>query len=321
MAKTTGTADQIFQRYFLPLYPPEDRSRLGEVRRSDRNAAANPRIFEQLEAIAAAFARLAPKLLQKPDLQLDYSDASVHRLAACLTKEVRDQLTEAVSAAGEVPPLVNLVTHGAVYVAACIVKNHGGTWQVRNPLWESLVRLESRAGIGDLAVFQWWLKSLSDDEVGQPRLADRYRLHVEVPMATPEQLPVIAPMDRKLPRLKSVRYDTLHKYIKAHIPELRDVGSHFPSPERFAELAFSWLDFKLLGGGRMLLMHGPTDRGIHLFWLDLSGFSCANFYPADAFPEHIVKTVGDKLQVHVPILGQHQCHEMLWWGSSTPGST
>src|SRR5690606_3193001 len=113
--------------------------------------AGNPRIFAQLEAIADTFAKLAPEALGDPELELDRSDASVHRLAALLTRERRDALLTPVTAPGEVPPLVHLVTHGAVYVAACIVHGHGASWQVRSPLWESLVRLESRAGIGDLA--------------------------------------------------------------------------------------------------------------------------------------------------------------------------
>jgi len=145
--------------------------------------------------------------------------------------------------------LVTLVTHGALYVGACVVREHGGTWQVRRPLWESTVRLVSRAGTGELAVFHWWLKALSDDEIDHPRLADRYRTHVEVPTFDAERLPVIAPPDRRLPRLVKVRYDMLFKHLRAHLPELRDVGADFPSPERLDEMALSRLDFALLGGG------------------------------------------------------------------------
>jgi hypothetical protein len=195
------------------------------------------------------------------------------------------------------------------------VRAHGGRWQVRNPLWESLVELESRAGSGSLAIFQWWLKSLSDDEIDEPRLADRYRLHVELPTMSPEELPVIAAPDRKLPRLSKARYDTLYQYLQKHLPELKSVGEHFPSPERFAEMGFHWLDFSLLGKGRMLLVHGPTDAGVHLFWLDASGFRSAMFFPADALPEHRVSQQHDKLIVEVPMLGATQRHEMLWWGN------
>ncbi len=314
-ALPTWTAKALFERYFLPLYPPELRGELAQARTTDANPAQNPRLLAAVQEIADAFSMLAPATLGVA-LELDFSDASVHRLAAAVTREVRDRLLPAIDEVGVVPPLVHLVTHGAAYVAACVVKNHGGVWQLRSPLWESLVRLESRAGSGDLAVFQWWLKALSDDEIDEPRLGDRYRLHVEVPMARPEELPMIAPAERKLPRLVKVRYDAFYRHLKAHLPELRDVGEHFPTAERFAELAFDWLDFKLLGDGRMLLIHGPTAEGVHLIWLDASGFSGSVFFPADALPEHRVEVEGDRLAVTVPVLGREQRHELLWWGPS-----
>jgi hypothetical protein len=315
-ASPTWTAASLFERWFLPLYPAELRSDLARARLTDVNPAGNPRLVAAIEEIAEAFAKLAPAALGA-DLDLDFSDASVHRLAAALTREARDRLLGPVTEPGAVPDLVHLVTHGVAYIGACVVKNHGGTWQLRAPLWESLVRLESRAGTGDLALFQWWLKALSDEEIGEPRLGDRYRMNVEVPTARPEELPVIAPPDRKLPRLTKVRYDALYRHLKAHIPELRDVGEHFPSAERFAELAFEWLDFMLLGGGRMLLLHGPTANGVHLLWLDAAGFVGSAFFPADAVPAHHVALDGDKLVVTVPVLGREARHEMLWWGPAS----
>ncbi|MCA9624577.1 MAG: hypothetical protein KC731_36385 [Myxococcales bacterium] len=306
-------AEQLFRRYFLPLYAPELRESLDRARTEDANPAGNPRLLEQLDGIAVAFARMAPKLLGD-DLVLDYSDASVHHLGARLTRERRDALLTPIQKAGEVPPLVELVIHGTIYLGACVVRNHGGRWKMKNPLWESRVELESRAGVGELALFQWWLKALGDEEIDDPRLADRYRMHVEIPTARPEELPIIAPPDRKLPRLSKVRYDTLHKYLKAHLPELRDVGADFPSPERIDELSFDHLDFRLLGGGRMLLIYGPTDRGAHLMWLDASGFCGSAYYPADAFPAPVVQERGDKLLVSLSVLGSAQTHEMLWWG-------
>lgn len=308
------TAERLFERYFLPLYPPDARADLAKARTTDANPANNPRLFAQLDEIADVFAKLAPEAFGAPDLALDRSDASVHRLGARLGRELRDRWL-APAAPGEPPLLVNVVTHGAVYVGACIVHAHGGTWQVRRPLWESLVRLESRAGTADLAVFHWWLKALSDAEIDERRLVDRYRTHVEVPTFDAGALPVLAPPDRRIPRLAKVRYDTLYKHLRAHLPELRTVGEDFPSPERFEELAFKWLDFVLLGGGRMLLVHGPTDRGVHLFWLGSEGFVKAAYYPADAFPAHVVQVDGDKLRVIVPIQGKPVAHEMLFWGA------
>ena len=315
-ASPIWTAASLFERWFLPLYPPEVRADLARARVTDVNPSGNPRLVAAMDEIAEAFAKLAPSALGA-ELDLDFSDASVHRLAAALTREVRDRMLAPVSETGEVPELVNLVTHGVAYVGACVVRNHGGTWQLRAPLWESLVRLESRAGTGDLALFQWWLKALSDDELGEPRLGDRYRMNVEIPTARPEELPVIASADRKLPRLTKVRYDALYRHLKAHIPELRDVGEHFPTAERFAELAFEWLDFVMLGEGRMLLMHGPTANGVHLLWLDAAGFVGSAFFPADAVPPHQVEVDGDKLVVTVPVLGRETRHELLWWGPAS----
>jgi hypothetical protein len=185
---------------------------------------------------------------------------------------------------------------------------------VKNPLWESTVRLESRAGTGDLAIFHWWLKALSDDEVGKARLLDRYRTHVEVPCFDPDELAVIAPPDRKLPRLAKVRYDLLYKHLRAHLPELKDVGADFPSPERFEELGFKHLDFALLGGGRMLLVHGPGAAGFHMMWLDAGGFVKAAYWPADSFPAPIVQIEGEKVRVILALEKREVVHEMLWWG-------
>jgi hypothetical protein len=213
--------------------------------------------------------------------------------------------------------LFNVVVHGAAYVGACIVKNHGGEWTARRPLWESLVKLRSRAGDGELAVFHWWLKSLADDALdgGAGTLADRYRAHVEIACARPEDLPIIAPPDRALPRIaKTVRYDVLYKHLRAHLPELRDLGAEFPSAERFAEYGFKWMGFVLAGGGRMLVMHAQSEHGAHLFWVGAGGFEKSAFYPSDAFPEHRVKLEGDKLVVVVSVDGKVVAHEMLWWG-------
>jgi hypothetical protein len=313
------TAAALFERFFAPVYPRDAIEDLPRARTTDANPGNNPSILAQIEHAAEVFARLAPAALEEPELGLDDSDASVHRLGAALTRERRDAWIEAGPRRApplDGPPLlVTLVTHGALYVGTCVVKNHGGQWLVRRPLWESVVRLESHAGTGDLAFFQWWLKALSDEEIGKGRLGDRYRTHVEVPTFDAERLPVIAGGERRIPRLAKVRYDTLYKHLRAHLPELRSVGDDFPSPERLEEMGFKRLDFVLLGGGRMLLMHGPTDDGVHLLWLDAEGFVKSAFYPADKFPEHVVQVDGERLRVIVPIGGATRVHEMLWWGA------
>jgi hypothetical protein len=306
------SAEQLFRRYFAPAYP--EGADLDALRQTDVNPAKNPAIYASLDDIAQTFARLAPQAFARDDLELDGSDASVHRLAAAITPELRDAWL--VPKTKGAPPTITLVaTHGALYVGACIVRNHGGLWQARNPLWESMVELSSRAGTASLAVFQWWMKALGDEEIDAPRLADRYRSHVELPTRTPESMPVIASADRRLPRLSRVRYDVLYKHLKAHLPELRDVGADFPSPERFEELGLRFLDFTWLGAGRMLLIHGAGEHGVHLFWMDRGGFVQGAFYPADRAPEHRVETEGDVLRVRVSIGGRMQVHETLWWGA------
>jgi hypothetical protein len=310
----------LFERYFAPFYPADVLSDLGAARALDANPAGNRSILSQIEEGAEVFARLAPDALGAPDLALDFTDASVHRLGARLSRERRDAWLGPAppsrgGAGGEPPMIVTFVTHGVLYVGTCIARGHGGEWQVRRPLWESLVRLSSRAGTGDLAIFQWWLKALSDDEIDKGRLVDRYRTHVEVPTFNPETVRAFVPADRRLPRLAKVRYDLLYKHLRAHLPELRSVGEDFPSPERFEELGFKWLDFVVLGEGRMVLIHGPTDRGVHLFWMDAEGFVKQAYYPAESFPAHVVQTEGEKLRVVVSIQGAPRVHEMLWWGA------
>lgn len=308
------TPERLFERWFLPAYPPDARADLARARATDANPAKNPSITAALDEAAEIFARLAPGALGAPDLVLDFTDASVHRLGPLLTRDRRDAWI-ALRADGEPPMLVTMVTHGALYLGACVVRAHGGAWQARRPLWESSVRLVSRAGTGDLAVFHWWLKALSDDEIDKGRLVDRYRTHVEVPTFDEGSLRVIAPPDRRLPRLHKVRYDLLYKHLRAHLPELRDVGVDFPSPERFEEIGWKHLDFALLGGGRMLLLYGPGELGLHLVWLDADGFVKSAYYPADPFPAPLVQIDGEKLRVILSAQSREEVHEMLWWGA------
>jgi len=317
------TAESLFETYFLPLYPGDVRAgelvaALARARAADANPAKNPGILAHLDDAATTFQRMAPALFGA-DLGLDRSDASVHRLSAELTRARRDAWAASGAAGTPESELFNVVVHGAAYVGACVVASHGGVWAVRRPLWESLVTLESRAGVGDLPVFHWWLKSLSDEALDGTSgtlatLADRYRTHVEVPCAPVESLPIVAPPDRRLPRLEKVRYDVFYKYLKAHLPELKDVGEHFPSPERFGELGFRWLAPRLVGGGRMLLVWGPAKAGVHAFWLGAAGFEKAALFEHDAGAEATLEEDGDKLRFHLRRDGAPVTHEVLWWG-------
>jgi len=315
------TSESLLRTIFLPLYPEDARADLSRARSVDANPAKNPSILAHLDQAAEVFARNAPAALGVPegDLALDFTDASIHRLSAALSFERRDRLARDESEGSPDNALFNLVVHGSAYVGACITRGHGGTWAVRRPLWESLVRLTSRAGDAELAVFHWWLKSLADDRTAT--LADRYRAHVEVPCARPEDLPIIAPPDRKLPKLAKPRYDALYKYLRAHLPELRDVGEDFPSPERFDEIGFKHLVLLLVGGGRMLVVAGPGTNGLHAFWLTRDGFEKAAYWPCDAFPEPIVRAkrgegdgTDDKIEVVLSRDQKPLAFELLWWG-------
>lgn len=316
------TAPALFNEFFLPLYPEDARSDLGRARREDANPANNPHVLAHLDDAARVFAEMAPDALGVPasKLELDFSDASVHRLSAAVTAERRDRMMAEGTRGTPENVLFNFVVHGAAYVGACTVRSHGARWAVRRPLWESLVHLVSRAGEADLPVFHWWLKSLADPKSDgtQASLADRYRTYVEVPCAKPEELPIIAPADRPLPKITKVRYDVLHKYLKAHLPELRDLGEAFPSSERFANYEFASLSLQLVGGGRMLVLHGPTKQGLHAFWLTSQGFEKAAFWPCDAFPAPILRVKGDGMDQKIEILlsqgGTQSVIELLWWG-------
>jgi hypothetical protein len=314
---TLSTPESLFHAHFLPLYPPDAQRDLSGARATDANPANNPAILAHLDDAARIFVAAAATMFPERHeaLALDFTDASVHRLSAAVTRERRDAWAANGAAGSPENELFNVVVHGAAYVGACIVRQHAGAWRVRRPLWESLVQLESRAGSGELAVFHWWLKSLADDAFDRGvTLADRYRAHVENPTARPETLPVIAPPDRRLPRLVKPRYDILHKWTRAHLPELRDLGEAFPSPERFDELAFTWLDFALVGEGRMLLMFGANAHGLHLFWLTSSGFEKSAFFPCEAFPEPIVRVDADRIRAILSVAGKQLVHEVLWWG-------
>lgn len=312
------SAEELFRRHFLPLYPEDAANDLAAARATDANPANNPAILGHLDEAAQIFERMHVAAFGR-HLTLDRSDASVHRLGAALTRDRRDALLARGPEGTADNELFNVVVHGAAYVGACIAQRHGGEWAVRRPLWESLVHLKSRAGDGQLAVFHWWLKSLADDaftEDGAVRLGlgERYRAHVEVPCTDPDALPILIGDARKLPRITKVRYDVLYKYLKAHLPELRDLGEDFPSPERFDAYRFKWLECALVGDGRMVLLYGPGEGGLHAFWLDGQGFQKSALFAAEAFPEPVVKVDGEKIQIIVSVGGTPQVHEVLWWG-------
>ncbi len=308
-------ADELFQTYFLPLYPEDARADLAAARTTDANPAKNPGVVAHLDDAANVFVGAAKKLLDG-DLALDFSDASIHRLSAALTPAKRDAWRSSAAPGSPANELFNVVVHGAAYVGACIVRNHGGAWSIRRPLWESFVHLTSRAGEADLAVFHWWLKALSDDE--PHTLADRYRTHVEVPCAPVDELPIMATVERALPRLKKPRYDLFYKYLRAHVPELRDVGADFPSPERFDDYRFCVDRLRARRRlPRMLVMAGLGDGGLSMFWLTKSGFEkhavCS--FRATRFPSRSAwRSMGRSSASCSACTCKRGRAEMLWWG-------
>ena len=320
-------AEALFRTYVLPLYPAELAAGAADLRRArteDANPANNPHILAHLEDAAAIFTRMGAALFgdDSARVNLDRTPGSIHRLGAALTRERRDLWASRGAAGTADNELFNVIVHGVAYLGATIVAANGGSWRVRSPLWESRVHLVSAAGEAEIALLQWWLKSLADDapDAGGARsgiaggLGARYRLHVEEPTRDHQARPRFVDPERKLPRMTKVRYDLFYKYLKTHLPELRDVGESFPSPERFDEMGFTWLDFLVLGEGRALLVYGLGVAGLHLFWMGPAGFDKALFYPADAFPAPLVRVRNDKLEVHLSVDKQTTFHEMLWPG-------
>ena len=313
------SADALFATHFLLLYPDQTAAALATLRQQDANPSNNPTLLLPLRDAAETFARLAPAMLGAPQLELDFSDASIARLSAAVR---RANLSERFSAPDiSEPPraseLANFAIHASAYVGECIVRNHAGCWQLRNPLWESRVFLASAAGEAQLPIFHWWLRTLVETDVEfavAGGISGRYRSYVQVPCFDTEKLVKIASADRKLPKLSKVRYDLLYKHLKAHLPELRDLGRDFPAPERFAAYEFKWLDFLWLGDGKMVLFYGQGNGGLHLFWMSAQGFEQSALIPCDGFPAPIVRCDAQKIVIVFSVDQQLLTQEMLWWG-------
>lgn len=326
------TAERLFRERFLPLYPVGARTIAGlaALRATDANPSNNPAILRALDETADLFANLAPHALGVTSLSLDRTDDSVHRLSRELTAKARERLflarRESASGATEPPLLIHFVAHAAIYVAACAVSNHGGQWLVRSPLWETRVALVSRSGRAEISPFAWLLRCLSD-EGDTATLADRYRTHVEVPFEDVDSWPVVVDPRKRIPRLhgKPVRYDAVVRHWKAHLSGIEELGDAFPTPERFTELGFRWLEFVVVGDGRAVIVHGPArDRGVHLFWLGRAGFIKAAYFDVETSDESHRVTVegaagpdGSPQQVVVVSLANGDSmteQRMMWWG-------
>ncbi len=281
MADPPLTAERLFDRWFAPLYPRgADSRRAAQRRRQPREEPFDHRAARRGGRGLRAPRRRAPgRALARARLQRRLGASARPAADARAARRVA-RARAAGRAAGDRPAGDSRrALRGRVHRQEPRGRVEGAT-----PALGVARRAHLERGDGDLAVFHWWLKALSDDEIGKDRLVDRYRTNVEVPTFDASKLAPIAPADRRLPRLTKVRYDLLYKHLRAHLPELRDVGEDFPSPERFEDYGFQWLDFKLVGEGRMLLFYGAAESGLHLIWMDAEGFAKSAYYPPTSSP-------------------------------------
>src|SRR5258705_1936666 len=135
------TAERLFERYFWPLYPDDTKRDLAKARTVDANPAGNVHILGSLDGIAETFVGMANGAFGV-DLGLDGSDDSVHRLSTAIDRGRRDRWMRETGP-DRASLLSHVVVHGAIYVGSCVLRNHRASWQVRRPLWESPLRLQS----------------------------------------------------------------------------------------------------------------------------------------------------------------------------------
>jgi hypothetical protein len=132
------SAEEVFRRAFSALYPPDALENLALARTTDANPANNPHVLAHLDEAAEIFAANAKELFGE-DLGLDFSDASVHRLGAAITRARRDAWLARADVGTADSPVVHLVVHGAAYLGACVSGGGGGTRDarccVRRRLW------------------------------------------------------------------------------------------------------------------------------------------------------------------------------------------
>ena len=204
---------------------------------------------------------------------------------------------------------VQVIVHAAAYLGEVMVRAHGARWEIRRPLWESVIH--RRRG-GTVSPFHWLLKSLADDAIEDVALAARWRIHVVMHDLDLEGLPVIAPA-KKLPTLKHPTYGLLVKYLHQHLPDLRDVGEGFPSPAEFTARAYTSLSFERLHGGRVVALHGLVPAAgerppvVEVSWITGRGFDHADTIPCDADGAYFGRAVNDEL-IEVTVAWQQKPH-------------
>ncbi len=299
------TAESLFAEQLLPFYP--EGADLASLRREETNPAKNPGLYAHAEALGGALCEFFPGVV------LDGTEASIGRLSAALTASARTAWLVQEGSQEQPSVLARVCMHGALYVSGCIVRHRAGTWMLRAPLWESRVFLQSAAGDSELAPLSWLLHALSDAEIGSDSLAKRYDSLVKNPCFDWDAEPVWVPADRRLPKLAKVRYDALYKHLRAHLPELRDVGEAFPSPERFDAYQFKALEFMVLNG-KQVLIYGLGAGGFHAFWMGPQGFLKSVHVACDDFPAPVLRDSTNKLELVVSYQGNPAAHQWLYWG-------
>lgn len=309
------TAESLFATFFWPQYPPDVRADPGRFRNLDVNPGNNPALYATVAEAAEVFVANAPALLGAP---LSFDDAGVAVLARALDRPRRD----AWIADGDGPEgtLFQALVHGSAYLGEVIVRCHGGRWELRRPLWESVVHRRTR---GAVAPLHWLLRSLADESIDATPLAVRWRVHVEMASAAPDTFPVIT-TEKRLPGLKVPSYDLLVKYLHKHLPALRDVGEGFPSAGEFTAKRYAALSVQPMHGGRVLAMHGqaPPAEGsgdapstVEVHWLTADGHDHSDVVPADAGVPYFGRAVNDELlEVTVAWKGRPLTHRLTFRG-------
>jgi hypothetical protein len=302
----TLTASELLARWFWAHYPADVRAAPFLHRDVDANPGQNPALPAALAEAAELFAANAAGLLGEA---LPFTDEGVATLARGLTRTRRDAWMAQSDPSSAESHFMQVIVHAAAYLGEVMVRAHGARWEIRRPLWESVIH--RRRG-GTVSPFHWLLKSLADDAIEDVALAARWRIHVVMHDLDLEGLPVIAPA-KKLPTLKHPTYDLLVKYLHQHLPELRDVGEGFPSPAEFTARAYASLSFERLHGGRVVALHGLVPAAgerppvVEVSWITGRGFDHADTIPCDADGAYFGRAVNDEL-IEVTVAWQQKPH-------------
>lgn len=313
MTSPAHTAESLYATFFWPLYPDDVRADPTRFRDLDVNPAKNPALTATLSEAAQLFIDNAPQLL---GTTLTLDDDGVAALARALDRARRDAWIAATEP-GKPGPFFHAVVHASAFVGEVIARHHGGAWELRRPLWESIVRRSTR---GAIAPFHWILKGLADDAVDDAPLAYRWRVHVVMAGVDPSSWPALTEAKR-LPSLKTPAYDVLVKYLRQHVPTLRDVGEGFPTPAEFTAKRYPSLGFEPLHGGRVLALHGmvPAEgegpSTVEIMWITPQGYDHADVVPCDGQVPHFARALNDEtLEVTVAWKGRPVTHRLTLRG-------